>query len=414
MRSGLRRFAAVGVLVTAVDLAVLVLLRVGFGVPVLIADAVAIAASAAVSFAANRALTFTHDPHLRWVEAPFAYFFVTAAAGVVDVLVVRTGYVVFDFFWRRQDVRSYGVVEWTAFGYHGHFRDYEVRWLLVSKVVALAVAGVVRVIGYRGLLFRKVRAAHVLDSARPPAPGALRLSVVIPAYKAESFIAESVARLRAELEPLVGEGELEVVIVDDGSPDETFSAASASGADLVLRLDENQGKGAAVRMGMLHARGRTIAFTDADLAYAPALVNDLLVEVEKGWDVVVGSRSHDETVTVVRTRRLRALGSRIINMISFAVLLGAYRDTQCGINAFRSDAAVAIFSRARINRFAFDIEVFHLAERMRLALTEVPVTLTNSAGSTVKIGLDSLRVLFDMIRIRRFGGAGLYDELPEQ
>ena len=62
-------------------------------------------------------------------------------------------------------------------------------------------------------------------------------------------------------------------------------------------------------------------------------------------------------------------------MISFAVLLGAYRDTQCGLKAFRSEAAVAIFSVARIDRFAFDIEVFHLAERFRLSLEEVPVTL---------------------------------------
>jgi hypothetical protein len=106
---------------------------------------------------------------------------------------------------------------------------------------------------------------------------------------------------------------------------------------------------------------------------------------------------------------LRALGSRVINMISFAVLLGAYRDTQCGLKAFRSDAAEAIFSRAQVDRFAFDIEVFHLAERLRLSLKEVPVTLKNSAGSTVKVGLDSLRVLVDMVRIRRMGGKGLYD-----
>jgi hypothetical protein len=124
---------------------------------------------------------------------------------------------------------------------------------------------------------------------------------------------------------------------------------------------------------------------------------------------VVGSRGHVETVTLVRSGRLRALGSRVINLISFAVLLGAYRDTQCGLKAFRSDAAHAIFSVARIDRFAFDIEVFHLAERLRLSLKEVPVTLTNSEGSTVKVGLDSIRVLVDMVRIRRLAGQGAYD-----
>jgi dolichyl-phosphate beta-glucosyltransferase len=382
MRSQLRRFAAVGVLVTAVDFGVLAALRLGAGLPVVIADAVAIYTSAVVSYFANRALTFTRDPHLRWVDQPFAYGMVTFGAGLVDIAVLRAVLLL--------DPNS-------------------ARTLLLAKVAALAVAGVVRVIGYRQVLFRQVRSASfepVLD--RPAAPGTRRLSVVVPAYKAASFIGTTVDRLRNELGTLIG-GDLEIVVVDDGSPDDTFAAAKQSSADLVLRLDHNTGKGAAVRLGMRSANGRTIAFTDADLAYEPALLFEFLTEVEAGWDVVVGSRSHVETVTLVRARRLRALGSRAINLISFAVLLGAYRDTQCGLKAFRSDAAEEIFSRAHIDRFAFDIEVFHLAERLRLTLKEVPVTLKNSAGSTVKVGLDSLRVLVDMLRIRRMGGKGLYD-----
>lgn len=383
MRSQLRRFAAVGVLVTAVDVGVLLLLRLGLGLPVLLADALAILSGGVVSFFANRALTFTRDPHLRWVDEPFAYALVTASAGLVDVAAVRAGLL---------------------------FNPNSARVLLMSKAGALAVAGVVRVVGYRALLFSQVRAVQIRPPAnRQPAPGSFRLSVVIPAYKAESFIATTVQRLRDELEPAVGAGELEIVIVDDGSSDDTFGAAQRSGADLVLKLPENKGKGAAVRRGMLSAHGRTIAFTDADLAYAPALLFTLVEEVEQGWDVVAGSRGHIETVTLVRAGRLRALGSRAINLISFAVLLGAYRDTQCGLKAFRSDAAHAIFSVARIDRFAFDIEVFHLAERLRLSLEEVPVTLTNSEGSTVRVGLDSLRVLVDMIRIRRLAGQGAYD-----
>ncbi len=391
MRSRLRRFAAVGVLVTLVDVIVLLALRLGFGLPVLIADAIAIAASGLVSFGANRALTFTRDPHLRWVDEPFAYLLVTAMAGVIDVLVLRLGYLVFEVADQHPETQR------------------EVRWLLLAKAIALAVAGVLRVVGYRGLLFRRVRAQqHHPEPNRAPAPGLRRVSVVVPAYKASGFIVESVARLRRELGPLVDD-DLEIVVVDDGSPDDTFAAAQSSGADQVLRLDENQGKGAAVRRGMLAATGRTIAFTDADLAYAPTLVFELIREVENGWDVVTGSRGHVETVTLVKARRLRALGSRIINLISFAVLLGAYRDTQCGLKAFRSDAAHEIFSVAQINRFAFDIEVFHLAERLRLSLEEVPVTLANSEGSTVKVGLDSLRVLVDMVRIRRLAGKGAYD-----
>ena len=383
MRSQLRRFAAVGVLVTAVDVAVLVALRVGAGLPAIIADAVAITASAIVSFFANRALTFTRDPHLRWVDEPFAYAMVTTSAGLVDIAVLRAGLL---------------------------FDPNSTRVLLASKAAALAVAGAVRLVGYRSLLFRRVRAVQVQPQpGRGAAPGDVRFSVVIPAYKASNTIATTVDRLRDEVGAAIGAAELEIVVVDDGSPDATAAAAEAAGADNVIRLPENRGKGAAVRAGMLAARGRTIAFTDADLAYEPVLLLRLLEQVEAGWDVVVGSRAHIETVQLVRAGRLRALGSRLINLISLAVLLGAYRDTQCGLKAFRSDAARAIFTKARIDRFAFDIEVFHLAERQRLALVEVPVTVTNSEASTVRLGLDSLRLLVDMVRIRRLAGQGAYD-----
>jgi dolichyl-phosphate beta-glucosyltransferase len=97
-----------------------------------------------------------------------------------------------------------------------------------------------------------------------------------------------------------------------------------------------------------------------------------------------------------------------------AVLLGQYRDTQCGIKAFRADAARLMFSRARIDRFAFDIELFHMAERYRLSLTEVPVSLANSSTSTVRMGVDALRVARDIVRIRLWASRGVYDVSTEE
>ena len=96
-------------------------------------------------------------------------------------------------------------------------------------------------------------------------------------------------------------------MVDDGSRDGTADAARRGGADQVVEQPVNRGKGAAVRAGMLVARGRTVAFTDADLAYPPVQLLALLDQVESGWDVVVGSRRHVETSTLVRARRLREM-----------------------------------------------------------------------------------------------------------
>jgi len=124
------------------------------------------------------------------------------------------------------------------------------------------------------------------------------------------------------------------------------------------------------------------------------------------------SLRHTETTTLVRAGRLREVGGRAINLLTRAVLLGHYRDTQCGLKAFRSDVARVIFSHCRVDGFAFDVEVFHLIERYHLSLAEVPVRIENSSTSTVKVVRDATRLVRDLFRIRRWARQGVYDPLP--
>ncbi|HNH37622.1 MAG TPA: glycosyltransferase, partial [Microthrixaceae bacterium] len=163
------------------------------------------------------------------------------------------------------------------------------------------------------------------------------------------------------------------------------------------------------RAGMLAAEGRTVAFTDADLAYPPEQLLGFLDAIEAGWDVAVGSRQHEGTLTVVRAGRLREVGGRVVNLFTGMVLLGRYRDTQCGLKAMRSDVARLVFAHSRIDGFAFDVELFHLVERYRLTLTEVPVRVVNSSRSTVHVARDALRLLRDLFRVRAFARLGDYE-----
>jgi len=203
----------------------------------------------------------------------------------------------------------------------------------------------------------------------------------------------------------------------------TGSIAAYKAADLASKLAQ---AGALVDVVLTESATRFVApltfqsvtgrpaFTDADLAYSPDQLVGLLEEVEAGWDVVVGSRRHTDTTTLVRARRLREIGGRGINLLTRAVLLGQYRDTQCGLKAFRSDAARLIFSHCHVDGFAFDVEVFHLVERYRLSLTEVPVRVENSSRSTVKVARDAVRLVLDLFRIRRWAGQGVYDLAPDE
>jgi hypothetical protein len=137
--------------------------------------------------------------------------------------------------------------------------------------------------------------------------------------------------------------------------------------------------------------------------------------VEDGWDVAIGDRRHPDTRTLVAPSRLRAWGSRVINWLGYAVLLGSFRDTQSGLKAFRSDVARFVFARTRVDGFAFDIELLHLVERHQLSLMEVPVEVANSSRSTVSAARDAARLLVDLFRIRHWSAEGAYeagDDLP--
>jgi glycosyltransferase involved in cell wall biosynthesis len=232
------------------------------------------------------------------------------------------------------------------------------------------------------------------------------LSVVVPAYLEEDRIADAVRSLRAALSELAGG--VEIIVVDDGSTDRTADEARVADADRVIVHARNRGKGAAVRTGVLAARGETVGFTDADLSYSPDQLIGLLSHVEAGADVVVGSRKHEDTRTLVQAGRLREVGGRVINWLTHAVLLGDYRDTQCGLKAFSADAGRFIFERSKIDRFAFDVEIFVIAETNGLKVDEVPVSIENSSRSTVHVVRETARLVRDLFRIRRWSRRGAY------
>lgn len=383
MSRRLRRLVAVAAVPTAADIGLLVLLRQGFGWILVVADLTAIAVASALSYVLHRRLTFRSDPFVRWVRMPGAFVAVAVLAALVDVAVLR-----------------------GVFAAHGFSSTPA---LLAAKVIAVSAAAAVRWVLYRAVLLESVRRTLHERCDRPPALGELRATVVVPAFEEASAIAGTVAAIRAALAPLHDDGGLEVVVVDDGSTDGTADAALAGGADQVVELPVNRGKGAAVRAGVAVARGRTVAFTDADLAYSPDQLLAVIGAVESGWDLAVGSRRHPDATSARGAGVVRGAGSRAVNLLAMAVLLSHPHDTQCGLKAFRSDAAAIVVGLGRVDRFAFDIEVLHLAERHGLSLAEVPVHVASSDRSTVRLVPDTARLVRDLWRIRHWAATGAYE-----
>ena len=379
MRRRLHRFAVVGLVATTIDIAgFVVLYRAGW--PLVVADIVVLNVAAVVAWTLHRVVTLQDDPFIRWIGSPGVFGAMVVVAGAVDLSVLM--------------LAGAGTTTRSA---------------LLAKTAAVAAAAVVRAAAYRSLIFRSIRREQDQPTCRPGPGGSVRVSVVIPAFREADRIGTTIDRIRAELGPLVDD-DLEIVVVDDGSEDGTTEAAAA--ADRVITLPANRGKGGALRAGVLAATGRTVAFTDADLAYAPDQIADLLALVEAGFAWVVGSRRHVDTLTVVKAGRLREVGGRLVNLATRILLLGRYRDTQCGLKACRADVARVLFSSSSIDGFALDVELFHLAERWRLSLAEVPVQVEHSERSTVHVVRDGLRLVRDLFAVRRRARRGDYPADP--
>lgn len=196
----------------------------------------------------------------------------------------------------------------------------------------------------------------------------------------------------------------ELVLVDDGSRDGTAAvmreAAKASPTVRAVSYRPNAGKGYAVRRGVLEASADlAVLISDADLSTP---LDDLgaLERALADHDVAIGSRALALSRIGVRQAWYRQWMGRGFNRLMRSITGLPFSDTQCGFKMFRGEAAKAIFAQATVDRFAWDVEVLLIANRLGLSICEVPVRWDNSADSRVRIFRDSLRMLIDVIRIR--------------
>lgn len=229
----------------------------------------------------------------------------------------------------------------------------------------------------------------------------VELSIVIPAFNEEKRLPASLGAISAYLAARPSAPRVDVLVVDDGSLDETAARAEDAGRryglDLrVLRLPKNSGKGFAVRTGCLEARGRLVLVTDADLS-TPIYEWEKLAA--RGVPVAIGSRAVDESLVKEEQPLYRKALGKLFNRLVRLVAVPGIRDTQCGFKLFSREAAREIFSRAKVDRFAYDVEALLLARQLGYAIAEVPVLWFNSADSRVTL-LGGAQAYWDVLRIR--------------
>ena len=229
-------------------------------------------------------------------------------------------------------------------------------------------------------------------------------SIVIPCFNEEARIGQT---LRLTLDYLAANApESELIVVNDGSTDATGAIArerlkSAQVATRLLENFPNRGKGAAVRSGLLAARTPIGLFSDADLSTPLEETPKLIEPIANGEvDIAFGSRALDRSLIGIHQPWRREQAGRVFNLLVRLATGLPFWDTQCGFKAFRLEACRPILEAARIEGFAFDVELLYLAHRAGLRIREVPVRWNHAEGSKVSFFRDSLRMLREVIALR--------------
>jgi dolichyl-phosphate beta-glucosyltransferase len=229
-------------------------------------------------------------------------------------------------------------------------------------------------------------------------------SVVIPCFNEAARIGET---LHLTLDYLSANApDSELIVVNDGSLDATAAIARErlNDARIQTRLLENfpnRGKGAAVRAGLLAAREPIGLFFDADLSTPLRETSKLIEPIANGEiDIALGSRALDRGLIGIHQPWRREQAGRAFNLLVRLATGLPFWDTQCGFKAFRLDVCRPILEAARLDGFAFDVELLYLGQQAGLRIREVPVRWNHAEGSKVSFFRDSLRMLREVMAIR--------------
>jgi dolichyl-phosphate beta-glucosyltransferase len=242
----------------------------------------------------------------------------------------------------------------------------------------------------------------------------IELSVIIPAYNEERRLPRT---LNSVYDFLSKRGRsFEILVVDDGSHDRTTDIVLEYAKDRpevrVKSYQPNRGKGFAVRVGMLSARGETILIDDADGSSPIEEVDRLESALAQGADLAIGSRAKPDNSRKVQTLLHRKFIGNTFNAIVQSLLLPGIYDTQCGFKLFKRQAARDIFSVNRIDGFGFDVEVLYIAKMRSYKIVELAINWTNVEGSKVNVLVDSPKMLIEVLNVTSSAVCGLYRRKP--
>lgn len=224
-----------------------------------------------------------------------------------------------------------------------------------------------------------------------------QVSIVIPAYNEAGRIRDTVIALHKAFDQ--AGVSTEILVVNDGSTDDTAAIAGATGHARTIKHRENLGKGAAVKTGFHHAQGAWVVMSDADLSVSAEQAVADFFSLRETDALVIGSRSHHDSKILIAQPAYRQWIGKIYNAVLRTLTQLPYRDTQCGYKWMKKDALLPIINRVQANGWSFDAELVARAHKAQITIREVPVVWQNGQGSKVKFS-QALATLLELLRLK--------------
>lgn len=233
------------------------------------------------------------------------------------------------------------------------------------------------------------------------------LSIIIPAHNEENRLPDTLEQVLRFLDEQSFSSE--VIVVENGSTDNTLAIAQqfADQHKKVRVIQSERGKGAAVKQGMLQAKGEYRFMCDADLSMPVKEITKFIPPALEGVDIAIASR---EAKGAVRYNEpaYRHLGGRGINFLIQILILPGLNDTQCGFKCFRADIAEQLFNKQTLSGWSFDIEVLYIARKYGYSVQEIPIHWYHDAETKVRALPDAIRMFQDIFHIRANARRGIY------
>jgi len=233
------------------------------------------------------------------------------------------------------------------------------------------------------------------------------INIVIPVYNEQKRIHLFLPRVMDYVQQK--DFSCEIVIVDDGSTDQTVALVESMlnqklpGRYRIIRLSPNAGKGAAIKRGMLEAQGEYIFFIDADGSTSIEEIDRFIPHFSEGVDIYIAQRTLKQKAPLKR----KFFGYGYILLANSLLRLGV-SDITCGFKCYRRRCVQTIFTRQRLNNWSFDAENIFLARKYGYRIEEIPVAWAHTPGSKVKVLKNITTCGFDLLRIRLNDLKGVY------